>query len=194
LRLLRWSGDHLHGGQYNVDACLSVAARLAECRKEITRQQDLFKDKFPTEEHLKKSYKKAPVVKEKKGKKEKNVEQPTAGAEKSANDPKKSETAGAPADAEADKTPPITGSIKEESINTLELAEQETLASLPLNIVIGDTLAVPLSKAQEKKKKDLASKAFSSSVEMVHLGQNAAHMEKVHNIVSQKETQYATDA
>jgi hypothetical protein len=40
----------------------------------MTRQQDLFKDKYPTAEHLKKSYKKAPVVKEKKGKKDKNAE------------------------------------------------------------------------------------------------------------------------
>ena len=51
------------------------------------RQQDLFKEKYPTPEHLKKSYKKAPVVKEKKGKKDKNVEQPTESAEKFENKP-----------------------------------------------------------------------------------------------------------
>ena len=126
LRLLRWSGDHLHGGSYNTDACVGLAARLRDGHAEIIRQQDQFKDKYPTEEHLKKSYKKVSVVKEKKGKKEKNVEQPTDGADKLTIEQKKSDAAGAGADADADKTPPITGSIKEESIDALVLAEQDT--------------------------------------------------------------------
>tara|TARA_B110000285_G_C15084778_1_gene595538 strand:+ start:436 stop:678 length:243 start_codon:yes stop_codon:yes gene_type:complete len=76
----------------------------------MTRQQDLFKDKYPTAEHLKKSYKKAPVVKEKKGKKDKNAEQPTESAEKIVNIQKTSENTGfVLLDADADKTPPITG-------------------------------------------------------------------------------------
>ena len=157
LRLLRWSGDHLHGGEYNVPACDALAPRLRACHAEITRQQGLFVDKYPTVEHLKKSYKKVSVVKEKKGKKEKNVEQPADGGDKLTIEQKKSDAAGA--DADADKTP-VTGSIKEESINVLELQEQETM-NLPLNIVIGDTLAKPLSKEQEKKKKENASKAFA---------------------------------
>lgn len=80
-------------------------------------------------------------MKEKKGKRDKNAEQPTESAEKVGNDHKKSESQTKLDDAEADKTlnsvrageksgeKPKAGAglqLKEESISQLELVEQET--------------------------------------------------------------------
>jgi hypothetical protein len=38
LRLLKYSGDHLHDGVYNVDASRDVSKRLIEMHEEIKRQ------------------------------------------------------------------------------------------------------------------------------------------------------------
>ena len=81
LKLLRWYGEHLHGGDYNVDSFIAVFKEIADMKSKMADQWAKANDRYPTSEALRRLATKKPQAgkgKEKSGKsnaKEKEIQE-----------------------------------------------------------------------------------------------------------------------